>query len=86
MRQVDVTESSRLVRERERLIRSVQAAQQEVKILRGMLPICSGCKRTRDERKAWIPLESYIGSHSEADFTHGICPECIRKMYPSFTP
>lgn len=83
--QVDVTESKRLERERESLIRSHQAAQREVKILKGMLPICSGCKRIRDDKKSWIQMESYIRSHSEADFTHGICPECIKKMYPWFT-
>jgi len=84
--QMDITESKRLEEERESLIQSLQAAQKEVKILKGMLPICSGCKRIRDERKSWVPLESYISSHSEADFTHGICPECMKEMYPWFTP
>ena len=54
----------------------------EIKILRGILPICSFCKRIRDENEKWFQIEAYISRHSEALFSHGICPECERKHYP----
>lgn len=65
------------------LIAKLQKALQEVKTLSGLLPICSSCKRIRnDEDNRWQPIEHYIASHSEADFTHGICPDCARRLYP----
>jgi hypothetical protein len=54
----------------------------EVKTLSGMLPICSGCKKIRDDKGYWQQIEAYISAHSEADFSHGICPECIARLYP----
>jgi len=57
----------------------------EVKTLRGILPICSGCKKIRDEAGYWHQVESYIHDHSEADFTHGICEDCARRIYPNYT-
>ncbi|MBN1699078.1 MAG: hypothetical protein JW881_16280 [Spirochaetales bacterium] len=57
-------------------------AHEKIKILTGLLPICSSCKKIRDESGAWKPFENYICSHSEADFTHSICPECRKKLYP----
>ena len=56
----------------------------EVKILSGMLPICSSCKKIRDDKGYWNQIESYIGDHSEAEFSHGICPDCAKKLYPEF--
>ncbi len=53
-----------------------------VKVLSGLLPICASCKNIRDDRGYWQSLETYIREHSEADFTHGLCPECMRKLYP----
>lgn len=65
------------------LIAQLQKALQEVKTLRGLLPICASCKRIRDDDGIrWQPIEDYIASHSEADFTHGICPECANRLYP----
>jgi hypothetical protein len=55
---------------------------QEVKVLRGMLPICMHCRRIRDEHQQWQSLESYLSSHSEAKLSHGLCPECARRFYP----
>jgi CheY-like chemotaxis protein len=67
----------------ELLIAQLQTALQKVKTLSGLLPICSSCKRIRnDEDKSWQHIEDYIANHSEADFTHGICPECARRLYP----
>ncbi len=57
-------------------------ALNEVKILRGLLPICSYCKRIRDDLGQWSQVEDYIHAHSEADFTHGICPDCTQKFHP----
>jgi hypothetical protein len=54
----------------------------EIKVLRGFLPICSSCKKIRDDRGFWNRIESYISDHSEAKFSHGICPECAKKLYP----
>ncbi len=66
----------------EALIGQLEKALQEVKTLSGLLPICTSCKKIRDEDKNWQPIEDYIAGHSEADFTHGICPECARRLYP----
>ncbi|UYP46238.1 hypothetical protein NEF87_002523 [Candidatus Lokiarchaeum ossiferum] len=69
-------------RESNRDITLRKIAQQEIKKLKGLLPICSSCKKIRDEGGNWQLIESYIHDHSEAEFTHGMCPECIQKYYP----
>ena len=56
----------------------------EIRVLRGMLPICSFCKKVRDDDGYWKVIEEYIKTHSEADFSHSICPECIKKHYPDY--
>jgi hypothetical protein len=66
-------------RERER-------AREEVQELRGLLPICASCKKIRDDAGYWNQIESYVQAHSAATFTHGICPECVAKMYPDLPP
>ena len=60
----------------------LEQALQEIKVLRGILPICSRCKKIRDEHGQWHSVESYIKGHSEADFSHLICPECLDKCFP----
>jgi len=62
--------------------RKLSASLKEIKILHGILPICSFCKRIRTEADTWAQLERYIHEHSEADFSHTVCPECLRKHYP----
>jgi hypothetical protein len=65
------------------LISRLQKALKEVKTLSGLLPICASCKRIRSEEDgSWQPIEDYIASHSEADFSHGICPQCANRLYP----
>jgi signal transduction histidine kinase len=59
-----------------------ELALAEIKQLKGMLPICSNCKKIRDDKGYWNHLELYIEEHSDASFSHGICPECIKKLYP----
>jgi len=68
--------------ERESLIRRLQKTLGEVETLSGLLPICANCKRIQDGSGEWQPLEDYISGHSDADFTHGICPVCARRLYP----
>jgi PAS domain S-box-containing protein len=79
---LDVTDRHRVEAERERLIQELQAALARVKLLSGLLPICAGCKQIRDDKGYWSQVESYIQKHSEATFTHGLCPDCIKKYYP----
>ncbi len=63
-------------------ITELKATQARVKVLSGLLPICSNCKKIRDDTGYWNRIEAYIHDHSEADFTHGICPTCARELYP----
>lgn len=75
----DITDSIRSAEERDHLIERLKEALGSVKALSGLLPICSYCKKIRDDRGQWNQIETYIRKRSEADFTHSICPECIRK-------
>lgn len=59
-------------------------AMAEIKRLSGLLPICASCKKIKDPQGQWQPIEEYIHAHSEAEFSHGICPECARRLYPDF--
>ena len=60
----------------------LQAAMDEVKTLSGLLPICASCKKIRDDKGYWNQIDMYIQEHSEIKFSHGICPECMQKLYP----
>jgi hypothetical protein len=66
----------------EKLVNELKEALAKVKMLSGLLPICSACKKIRDDKGYWSQIEEYIREHSEADFSHGICPECARELYP----
>ena len=70
--------------ERERLLAELRAALNNVKQLSGLLPICASCKNIRDDQGNWQPVESYLAQKSEAQFSHGICPQCASKLYPDF--
>ncbi len=59
-------------------------AEREIQTLRNMLPICSFCKKIRNDKGYWEQIESYFKKHSTADFSHSVCPECIKKHYPDF--
>ncbi|WP_243318337.1 PAS domain S-box protein [Geothrix paludis] len=76
----DITERKRLEVERERLIQDLTHALADVKQLSGMLPICSNCKKVRDDHGYWSQIETYLSEHTEATFTHGVCPECAQKF------
>jgi PAS domain S-box-containing protein len=77
----DITPLKQAEIERENLIRDLQQALSQVKTLSGLLPICANCKRIRDDNGYWNQIETYIQSHSAAEFSHGICPECSKKYY-----
>ena len=64
--------------------RDLQHALIQIKELKGVLPICSVCKKIRDDEDSWHQLEAYIESHTHAEFTHGICPECTGRLYPDY--
>ncbi|MGO9312345.1 MAG: PAS domain S-box protein [Syntrophobacteraceae bacterium] len=76
----DITERERVRREREKLITELQAALAKVKTLKGLLPICAWCKKVRDDQGYWQQIEAYVRDHSQADFSHGICPSCAQKL------
>ncbi|MGV1099496.1 PAS domain-containing protein [Thiovibrio sp. JS02] len=78
----DVTARKKAQQERESLIVELREALDNVKTLSGFLPICASCKRIRDDKGYWNQIEAYIRDHSEAQFSHGICPECVKKLYP----
>jgi DNA-binding NtrC family response regulator len=77
-------ERKRTLEEQIRLISQLQEALAKVKQLSGLLPMCASCKKIRDDNGYWNQLEAYISDHSEADFSHGICPECVKKLYPEY--
>ena len=80
----DISARKRSEQEREKLIKELQDALAKVKKLSGLLPICASCKKIRDDKGYWNQLETYIREHSEAEFSHGICPDCGKKLYGRF--
>jgi len=72
--------------ERRKLEAAVAHARADIKTLRGLLPICAACKKVRDDKGYWEHIESYVKQHSEASFTHGICPDCAARLYPEENP
>jgi transcriptional regulator with GAF, ATPase, and Fis domain len=69
------------LKERESLINELRGALAQVKTLRGLLPICAHCKKIRDDHGYWKQIEAYISDHTDADFSHGICPDCLKKCF-----
>jgi len=70
------------IRSLEETNKKLSTSLDEIKILRGILPVCSYCKQIKTETDTWVQMEKYIHEHSEADFSHGVCPDCLRKYYP----
>ncbi len=70
--------------EKSNLISELQDALAQVKTLRGLLPICAWCKKIRDDQGYWTRIESYIKAHTDADFSHGICPACAAEKFPEY--
>jgi PAS domain S-box-containing protein len=80
----DITERKQAEKEREELIEKLTDALAEVRTLSGLLPICSSCKKIRDDKGYWKQIEEYFYSHSDVRFSHGLCPDCMAKFYPQF--
>jgi hypothetical protein len=73
------------VTEQKQTERQLKKALSEVRTLRGLLPICAVCKQIKDEQDSWNSVESYLEKHTHAEFTHDICPDCIRRLYPKYS-
>jgi PAS domain S-box-containing protein len=82
--QQEIAQRKRAEEEREAVIGDLQDALAQVKTLSGLLPICANCKRIRNDQGYWESVEVYVKEHSDAEFSHGICPECMRALYPDF--
>ena len=67
-------------------MRELQKAQDDIKTLRGIIPICANCKNIRDDKGCWSQVEVYVRDHSEAEFSHGLCPVFVKKLYSEFAP
>ena len=80
----DITERKKAEEEKEKLITELQTALAEVKTLSGLLPICSSCKKIRDDKGYWEQVDVYIHKYSQADISHSVCPDCAEKHYPDF--
>lgn len=80
----DITQRKKREAEREQLMMEHLDTLSKVKVLSGMLPICSSCKKVRDDAGYWKQIEAYITEHSDAEFSHGICPECSKRLYPDY--
>lgn len=78
---LEIENRRKVEREKKNLIRELQGALAEVKVLSGLLPICSYCKNIRNSEGYWQAIEMYIREHSAAEFTHGICEECMKKHF-----
>jgi response regulator RpfG family c-di-GMP phosphodiesterase len=70
--------------ERDHLIEELKAALARIKTLSGLIPICTHCKKVRDDRGYWEQVEAFVSRHSDAEFTHGLCPVCVEKLYPDW--
>jgi PAS domain S-box-containing protein len=82
--QRDVTLEREIEIENQHLIEKLGKALDKVNLLNGLLPICANCKKIRDDKGYWNQIENYIRDHSEAEFSHSICPECISELYPGY--
>lgn len=83
---IDITERKRAEAERERTIGELRSALEQIKTLKGIVPICANCKKIRDDRGFWEQVEAYITRHSGAEFSHSICPDCLGRLYADYKP
>ena len=81
----DITTRREVETGREKLIADLREALDKIRTLKGLLPICSSCKKIRDDKGYWNQIEAYISAHTDADFSHGICPECAARLYPEIS-
>ena len=79
---VDITDRKRVEAERETSIQELRFALEQIKTLRGVVPICASCKKIRDDKGYWEQVDAFVARHTEAQFSHGICPDCVSRLYP----
>jgi DNA-binding NtrC family response regulator len=77
-------ERNTLIQERLKLIAELTDAVSRIKVLTGLLPICAGCKKIRNDKGYWEQVETYLKAHADIEFTHGFCPDCMVRLYPEF--
>ncbi len=82
---IDITDRKKAEAEREKNIQELKKAIAEIKTLKGFIPICASCKKIRNDKGYWEQVEAYVTRHTEARFSHGICPECVKKLYSDFS-
>ena len=80
----DITDRKLAEEQREKVIMELQEALNKINTLKGLIPICACCKKIRDDKGYWNNVESYIQTHADVEFTHGICPDCMKKLYPDY--
>jgi PAS domain-containing protein len=80
----DITDRKQAEEDKKELILELREALSQVKSLSGLLPICASCKKIRDDKGSWKQIEAYIRERSKVEFSHGICPECAKRLYPDF--
>jgi PAS domain S-box-containing protein len=80
----DITDRKRSEEERERLVSELQSALARIKTLSGLLSMCSNCKKIKDDQGLWQHVETYVRRHSNAEFSHGFCPDCMNELYPDY--
>jgi PAS domain S-box-containing protein len=81
----DITERKKIEDERTKMIEQLNETLSKVRTLSGLLPICASCKKIRDDKGYWQKLETFVHEHSNAEFSHSICPDCMEKLYPDFS-
>ena len=81
---LDISDRKQAEKEREKLLMELQKAIKEIRTLRGILPLCCFCKKIRNDKGYWEKVDVYIRKHSQADISHGVCPECAAEYYPGF--
>jgi PAS domain S-box-containing protein len=80
----EIAKQKKSEEERQKLLEQLQAALANIKTLSGLIPICSACKKVRDDQGFWNQIETYVHKHSHAEFSHGVCPDCMKELYPDF--
>jgi PAS domain-containing protein len=78
----DITERKQAEEALREKVEELREALDHIKTLRGIVPICTVCKKIRDDQGYWNQVEVYVRNHTEAEFSHGICPECMKELYP----